>query len=43
MEYTETEYGKIEFGIYDLDKNIILVSFKNNWRIDERRFVIWTH
>lgn len=30
MEYTETEYGKIEFGIYDLDKNIILVSFKNN-------------
>lgn len=30
MEYTETEYGKSEFGIYDLDKNIILVSFKNN-------------
>ena len=25
-DYTETDYGKIEFGIYDLDKNMILVS-----------------
>jgi len=30
MEYTETEYGKIEFGVFDLDKNIILVSFEKN-------------
>lgn len=28
MEYTETEYGKIEFGVFDLDKNIILISFE---------------
>lgn len=28
MEYTETEYGKIEFGIKDLDNNMILISFK---------------
>lgn len=26
MEYTETDYGKVEFGIFDLDKNMILVS-----------------
>ena len=25
-DYTETDYGKIEFGIYDLDKNMILFS-----------------
>lgn len=25
-DYTETDYGKIEFGIYDLDKNMILIS-----------------
>ena len=30
MECTETEYGKIEFGVFDLDKNIILVSFEKN-------------
>ncbi len=28
MDYTETQYGKIEFGILDLDKNMILVSFE---------------
>lgn len=28
MEYTETEYGKMEFGIKDLDNNMILISFK---------------
>lgn len=26
MEYTETDYGKNEFGILDLDKNMIIVS-----------------
>ena len=26
MEYTETDYGKAEFGILDPDKNMILVS-----------------
>lgn len=26
MEYTETDYGKAEFGIFDLDKNMILIS-----------------
>ena len=26
MEYTETNYGKAEFGIFDLDKNMILIS-----------------
>ncbi len=26
IEYTETDYGKVEFGIYDLDRNIILIS-----------------
>lgn len=26
MEYTETDYGKAEFGIFDIDKNMILVS-----------------
>lgn len=26
MEYTETNYGKVEFGVFDLDKNMILVS-----------------
>lgn len=25
-DYTETDYGKVEFGVYDLDKNMILVS-----------------
>lgn len=25
-DYTETDYGKIEFGIYDLDRNMILIS-----------------
>lgn len=29
MEYTKTEYGKIEFGIFDLDKNMIVVSYFN--------------
>lgn len=28
MDYTETEYGKIEFGILDIDNNMILISFK---------------
>lgn len=28
MDYVETEYGKIEFGIEDLDHNMILISFK---------------
>lgn len=26
MEYTETNYGKVEFGIFDLDRNMILIS-----------------
>lgn len=26
MEYTETDYGKTEFGVFDPDKNMILVS-----------------
>ena len=26
MEYTETDYGKAEFGILDPDKNMILLS-----------------
>ena len=26
LDYTETNYGKIEFGIYDLDNNMILIS-----------------
>lgn len=26
MDYTKTEYGKIEFGIFDLDRNMIVVS-----------------
>ena len=26
MEYTKTDYGKVEFGIFDLDKNMILIS-----------------
>ena len=26
MDYIETDYGKAEFGIYDPDKNIIVVS-----------------
>ena len=25
-DYTETDYGKAEFGIYDLDRNMILTS-----------------
>ena len=25
-DYTETDYGKVEFGVYDLDKNMILIS-----------------
>ena len=24
--YHETDYGKVEFGIYDLDRNMIIVS-----------------
>ena len=28
VEYNETDYGKIEFGILDIDNNMILVSFK---------------
>ena len=27
MDYTETDYGKVEFGIYDPDRNMIIVSF----------------
>lgn len=27
MDYTKTEYGKIEFGIFDLDRNMIVVSY----------------
>ena len=26
MEYTKTDYGKVEFGVYDLDKNMIIIS-----------------
>lgn len=26
MNYTKTDYGKVEFGIYDVDKNMILIS-----------------
>lgn len=26
MDYTKTDYGKVEFGIYDVDKNMILIS-----------------
>lgn len=26
MDYIKTDYGKIEFGIYDIDKNMILLS-----------------
>lgn len=26
MEYTETDYGKAEFGILDTDRNLILIS-----------------
>lgn len=26
MEYTETDYGKAEFGILDTDRNMILIS-----------------
>lgn len=29
-DYTKTDYGKIEFGIFDLDKNMIIVSYSNN-------------
>ena len=25
-DYTKTDYGKVEFGVYDLDKNMILIS-----------------
>ena len=27
MELKQTEYGTIEFGIFDLDKNMIIVSY----------------
>lgn len=30
VNYTETDYGKVEFGIYDLDNNMILISALNN-------------
>lgn len=26
MDYTKTDYGKVEFGIYDVDKNMIIIS-----------------
>ncbi len=26
LEYKETDYGKIEYGIYDLDNNMIIIS-----------------
>lgn len=29
MEWKETDYGTTEFGIYDLDENIILLSSKD--------------
>ena len=25
-DYTKTDYGKVEFGVYDLDNNMILIS-----------------
>ena len=28
IEYTETDYGKIEFGILDPDNNMLVVSYK---------------
>ena len=26
LDYNETDYGKAEFGIYDIDRNMILIS-----------------
>ena len=26
MDYTEKNYGKVEFGVYDIDKNMLIVS-----------------
>ena len=26
IDYKETDYGKVEFGVYDLDDNMILIS-----------------
>jgi len=26
--YNETDYGKIEFGVLDIDNNMILISFR---------------
>ena len=26
MDYAETDYGKVEFGIYGPDRNMIIVS-----------------
>ncbi len=28
IDYNETDYGKIEFGILDIDNNMILISFR---------------
>lgn len=28
IDYNETNYGKIEFGVLDIDNNMILISFK---------------
>ena len=25
-DYTETDYGKVELGIYDIDRNMIIIS-----------------
>lgn len=30
LDYTETDYGKLEFGVLDCDHNMILVSFKKS-------------
>lgn len=28
IDYNETDYGKIEFGVLDIDNNMILISFR---------------
>ena len=28
IDYNETDYGKIEFGVLDIDDNMILISFR---------------
>jgi uncharacterized glyoxalase superfamily protein PhnB len=34
IDFNKTDYGKIEFGVYDLDKNLIIVSYEE---VDERK------